>query len=338
MPTKKYQVFISSTYTDLKDERNDISRAILNLNHIPAGMELFPAIDEEQFSFIQKVIDDCDYYVLILGGRYGSLSASGIGYTELEYDYALEKGLKVIVLVHNATGSIAAEKSEMDPELVGKLTAFRKKVTTRRLAKFWHDRPTLQAAFYESFSQTTTAYPAVGWIRGDTVTNESLLAQINDVRNENDRLKSDLSEAAKRAAKKFDDLAPMDAEFTFLVSGPKGFEFGHRNITLTWNIIFQQVASELRGLRPRESLNFAVTKCILGGEAFSVSGQSKIDDQSWERILIQLTTVGLIHTIDRKRYELTEAGLSYYTEAIVLRAENRPGETTSGPPTVAAST
>jgi hypothetical protein len=34
-------------------------------------MELFPAADEDQWSLIIGVIDECDYYLLILGGRYG---------------------------------------------------------------------------------------------------------------------------------------------------------------------------------------------------------------------------------------------------------------------------
>lgn len=40
---KKYQVFVSSTYEDLIDERKLVSNALLESNCIPAGMELFPA-------------------------------------------------------------------------------------------------------------------------------------------------------------------------------------------------------------------------------------------------------------------------------------------------------
>jgi hypothetical protein len=69
---KKYQVFISSTYTDLVQERQIILRSILDLGHIPSGMELFSAADEEQVAYIKKIIDECDYYVLVIGGRYGS--------------------------------------------------------------------------------------------------------------------------------------------------------------------------------------------------------------------------------------------------------------------------
>ena len=78
---KKYQIFISSTYVDLVEERQRVLRSILDMGHIPAGMELFSAADEEQFSYIKKILDECDYYVLVIGGRYGSVDDEGISYT-----------------------------------------------------------------------------------------------------------------------------------------------------------------------------------------------------------------------------------------------------------------
>jgi hypothetical protein len=51
---KKYQVFISSTYRDLIEERQEVSKSVLDLGHIPAGMETFFSADEEQFSYIKK--------------------------------------------------------------------------------------------------------------------------------------------------------------------------------------------------------------------------------------------------------------------------------------------
>ncbi|EOB9332781.1 DUF4062 domain-containing protein (plasmid) [Staphylococcus aureus] len=35
----KYQIFISSTYLDLIEERQAVVEAVLNSNNIPAGME-----------------------------------------------------------------------------------------------------------------------------------------------------------------------------------------------------------------------------------------------------------------------------------------------------------
>ncbi|WP_420830026.1 DUF4062 domain-containing protein [Croceicoccus hydrothermalis] len=78
----RYQVFVSSTFTDLKEERAEVIQAPWEMDCIPTGMEAFVASNEDQWSGIQKVIDESDYYVLIIGGRYGSLTSEGISYTE----------------------------------------------------------------------------------------------------------------------------------------------------------------------------------------------------------------------------------------------------------------
>ena len=72
---KKLQVFVSSTYTDLIEERQAAVEAILDAGHIPAGMELFKAGNESQLKTIYKWIDESDVYMLILGGRYGSIES-----------------------------------------------------------------------------------------------------------------------------------------------------------------------------------------------------------------------------------------------------------------------
>ncbi|UHM90785.1 DUF4062 domain-containing protein [Rahnella victoriana] len=88
---KKLQVFVSSTFTDLKEERQAAVSAILTLGHIPAGMELFTANDKSQWETIERWINESDAYMLILGGRYGSIDeATGISYTEKEFNYAVK--------------------------------------------------------------------------------------------------------------------------------------------------------------------------------------------------------------------------------------------------------
>jgi hypothetical protein len=96
-------------------------------------------MDEEQLSFIKRVIDDRDYYLLIIGGRYGSVSETGISYTEQEYDYAVSRGLKVSALLHENPGKIEFDKSEQNPEGRARLQQFREKVKTGRLARTWKD-------------------------------------------------------------------------------------------------------------------------------------------------------------------------------------------------------
>src|SRR4249919_820551 len=97
---KRYQVFVSSTYKDLQEERQEVMQALLELDCIPAGVELFPAANEDQWTLIKKVINDRDYYIVIIAGRYGTIGPSGQGYTEMEYRYAIDSGKPVIGFLH----------------------------------------------------------------------------------------------------------------------------------------------------------------------------------------------------------------------------------------------
>ena len=91
---KRFQVFVSSTYLDLQEARAAVVSALLNLDAIPAGMELFPAADDDAWTLIEDVIADSDYYLLIIGGKYGSVDPElEISFTEREYDTAVKLSL-----------------------------------------------------------------------------------------------------------------------------------------------------------------------------------------------------------------------------------------------------
>lgn len=191
---KRYQVFVSSTFADLEHERNKVIQTLMEMDCIPACMEFFPATDEDQFEFIKRIIDDCDYYLLIIGGRYGSITAQGISYTEQEYEYALERGLKVIALLHENPNQIPFDKSEQDPELRVRLQSFRDKAATGRIVKFWPNAEALPGIVALSLPKTIKMFPAIGWVRADKVSNEELLFEINELRKQNAELSKALAE------------------------------------------------------------------------------------------------------------------------------------------------
>jgi hypothetical protein len=101
---KKLQVFISSTYEDMKLERQKAVEAILAAGHIPAGMELFASENAEQWAVIQRWIRESDVFLILLGGRYGSIEPiSQKSYTHREYEYAVEKNKPIVSVVISKT-------------------------------------------------------------------------------------------------------------------------------------------------------------------------------------------------------------------------------------------
>lgn len=165
---KKYQVFVSSTYQDLIEERAAVTQCLLEIGCIPVGMEQFPAGNMSQMDYIKKMMDDCDYYILILAGRYGSVDSDGISYTEREYDYAIKKGIPVMSFLSKDIGKLPSEKCENKDELREKLNAFRKKVSESKLIKYYTDCGTLQKEVAVSVQKCIQLFPEKGWIRGSS--------------------------------------------------------------------------------------------------------------------------------------------------------------------------
>lgn len=164
---KKYQVFVSSTYSDLKEERAAVMQCLLEMNCIPVGMEQFPASNMNQMDYIRMMLDDCDYYILILAGRYGSLDTDGIGFTEKEFDYAISNKIPVMSFVVDDVGRLVSSKCELTDNGRIKLTEFRSKVCNGKLVKFYSDIGSLKAAVAVALNRCIQDFPAVGWVRGN---------------------------------------------------------------------------------------------------------------------------------------------------------------------------
>ena len=165
---KRYQVFVSSTFDDLVEERAKVMEAILNFECFPVGMEMFPAMDEEIFDYIKKIIEDSDYFLLIIGGRYGSVDENGVSWTEKEYDYAVnQKHLHVMVFDHEDFTTLP--KVKIDTKNRKKLLDFKKKVHERgKLIKHWKDANHLANGVTTSLKSALDYHPGIGWVRADS--------------------------------------------------------------------------------------------------------------------------------------------------------------------------
>lgn len=169
MNEKKYQIFISSTYTDLIKAREVVTKTILTMYHFPVGMEMFSAGDDDQWTVIKRTIDISDYYLLIIGHRYGSVTDEGISYTEREYNYARQKGIPILTFIKGRETPTKPYERENDPIMQEKLTLFVKKTMEGRMCDFWETEEQLASKVTVALMKEFSNNPRPGWIRNSQV-------------------------------------------------------------------------------------------------------------------------------------------------------------------------
>uniref|UniRef100_Q07NW8 DUF4062 domain-containing protein n=1 Tax=Rhodopseudomonas palustris (strain BisA53) TaxID=316055 RepID=Q07NW8_RHOP5 len=216
-----YQVFVSSTYADLKEQRRHVSETLAKAGYIPSGMELFPAADQQQLEFIKRVIDRCDYYVVVVGGRYGSLADENISFTEKEYEYALEKGIPVLAFLHASPDDIPAGKTDQDAQKAIKLRSFRDRLATGRMIDQWTDPHELCTKVVIAVAQAVNLKPGKGWIRGDQAIDPKILQELERTRIEYSALKARLQEIDRDIVTFPEHLAGPDDYLEFAITHEK---------------------------------------------------------------------------------------------------------------------
>ncbi|RWC42218.1 MAG: DUF4062 domain-containing protein [Mesorhizobium sp.] len=172
----KYQVFVSSTYEDLKAERRAVIEAILNLGHIPVGMELFNANDETQWDYIRGRIDECDYYLVIVAERYGS-EKKGKSYTQMEFEYAIKKKVPCISFLLHEDARKAWPRDNVEFEKKDNVEGFRK-LCGQKLVKFWKNADELGMQVAVNLPALVKSKPRTGWVRADNVPSTSVLNEM----------------------------------------------------------------------------------------------------------------------------------------------------------------
>lgn len=168
---KKYQIFISSTYTDLVEERKKVSDTILAMYQFSIGMEMFSAADEDQWEIIQDTIDSSDYYVLIVGHRYGSVikegTETGVSYTEKEYQYAKSKGIPILAFIISDSVPILPQNIEDDFGKKERLDLFIKEIAIGRTVEWWQSKDDLANKVMNALNKQFIRKKRPGWVRAD---------------------------------------------------------------------------------------------------------------------------------------------------------------------------
>lgn len=326
---KRYQVFVSSTYKDLQEERQLAIEALLNKGCFPVGMEYFPAANEEQMEVIKRLIDGCDYYIVIIGGKYGSVETkSGKSYTQLEYEYAISKGIPVAAFFHKDINSLPGERLEDNDEGRAKLDAFIKLVQ-KKLCKSWANPHELAFGIVTSLDFMFENYPRQGWVRGGGMDTIEMLKEIDTLRRQKENLQKQLtglktsSKIEKESLKQGDDIFEI-----VLVSTPNPFdpEDGEAiTIKWTWDSIFELIAESFMAPVPAK-----MAEGIIDGKIYYNREDDgfHISEGSAKTIILQFVALGYIEIRTNEVYQagvetnyvLTKDGLDYF---VSLKAQKK---------------
>ena len=312
---RRYQVFLSSTYDDLREARQAATQSILAMGHLAAGMELFPASDLTQLDLIKRVIAESDYYVVIIGGRYGSLHPeTKISFTELEYDHALELAKPILGFVTRDVGKLASERVESNQESLFALERFRTKVLSKT-CQYFDDSKDLGLKLMSSLVHEMRINPQVGWIRADQARNSEDIAEERELK-KLAKEQADTIQVLERQVR--DAVVPIPeierdyaygAETTKLTarfSGPAKEQM-IREIQLSWDEIFSAVGPTMFGYIVRrarvgygnqsDQYPFENNLCeLVRTKIFDLVGQRTIYvfPHDVDRILIQYKQLGYI--------------------------------------------
>ncbi len=291
---------------------------MLKAGHIPAGMELFTSGSLSQLEVVKEWIRASDIYLLILGGRYGSIEPnSGRSYTELEFEYALELGKPFFSIVVSEIG-LKTKTADLGPSAVERVNGlkyqdFVNKVTSR-LCAFFDGPKDIKLAIFETMPQLAATEGLVGWIPGNAtvsnpeVTNEltRALQENRELKAENDKLRERLNRIAGTTPS-LDDLSAALAKQPVLV--PK--EFAVTGEEFTSNMHDMMVA------------------CgdLLAMGVSNSSSASELEEFVYKEIATNLLTFGLTEpgkvpsNVNWQRIQLSREGKRLITTARLLGPE-----------------
>lgn len=245
MDDKKYQVFISSTYDDLIKARDKIMETVLSLYHFPVGMEMFSAGDAEQWEIIKETINVSDYYVVIIGHRYGSISESGVSYTEKEYDYAKEKGIPVLAFIRDRDVATLSSEREANADTNKKLDEFIKKAKANKMCDFWSSIDELATKVAIALPKTFRRSPRIGWIRGDLGLSKEVSHELAELSNENRKLREQVKSLESLTSKE-NPIIKMTIDSSESILLEIDNLDSHELMSIPKKIVFSEVKPHLR--------------------------------------------------------------------------------------------
>ena len=348
MTDKRYQVFISATYTDLQEERGVLLQALPTFGCLPTTVEAHTQNLSTMVN-IRRRIDDCDYFILLVGSRYGSLMPSGVSYTHMEYVYAATKQKPILVLMHEAPETRAEDLQEQKVEGKLKFGDFRKVLQREREhIVYWRDARNLVNALHNAIPALLHRHPTVGWVR---IGKEGARAPVNaELEKECELLKKRIKELETErerwlssAVGSTENLSKGD-DLLEVVYRCKAYAGGNcqdvnGKTRLSWNELLVSFGSNLLQAQTEEFMAAKINERLQKNALLEIQKEYpkthavvevQISPSSFNAIKMQFRVLGVVQRVTRDNdqkqwWQMTAVGERHLTTIMsVRRGINRP--------------
>lgn len=296
--------------------------ALLSMGMIPTGMELYPTEQNNQWPMIQQVINECDYYVVVLGGRYGTLSPIGLSYTHREYVYAATRKKPVIALLHDHPELLPEGCRESTREGEVRFRDFRKLLQNKAaLFRYWSSPEDLGDVARKAMPMFVRQNPAQGWVRAGQVADISQIREVQDLKKRVEELEKENHDLTAGWRPPLETLA-RGTDTVAIQYSCNAYIKGDCKVTMaeskmSWDEVFSTVAPQMMDEVPesvmREALEEAVaTRALQDVQHLLPKAHAVrnivLSTASFNQIKIQLRALGLI----RKSVSKEGAGQTWW--------------------------
>lgn len=145
------RIYVSSTWSDLKDHRAQVRRAIRRMGHDDVAMEYYVAEDQRPLDKCLADVRASDLYIGLFAFRYGFIPA---GYaqsiTELEFRTAVSAGKECLIFLLAEDAPWPANLIEF--EAYDKIKALRDELGQRYVADFFTNKADLEAGVCQAIN------------------------------------------------------------------------------------------------------------------------------------------------------------------------------------------
>jgi len=183
----KYHIFIGSILDDLKNERREIQRIIMELGHIPVTAEYLDSSAKNYEQLLARTIEECDYFIALTAHKHAPPKGK-ISPLEEEYNIAYRKNIPVISLVIDEKARWKASKKEKEADNVKKLEAFKKRLRSGT-HETWLNSTDLYQKFQNLLIQQFNFAPQTGWVRANQAIAPSVANELSRLSTENEQLR-----------------------------------------------------------------------------------------------------------------------------------------------------